>query len=108
MHICWGAQAGLYYHYGIKKYPLSEKLFGVFPHKADYKRSILMRGFDDEFWAPHSRHTTIRREEVEQVPGLKIVASSDEAGVKFIYASYGFGEVICDNKIEKLEDLLNL
>lgn len=81
MHICWGAQAGLYYHYGIPKYGLSEKLFGVFPHSADYKRSILMRGFDDTFWAPHSRHTTVRREDVEAVPGLKIVASSEQAGV---------------------------
>ena len=56
LHICWGAQAGLYYHYGIKKYPLSEKLFGVFPHKVDYKRSILFRGFDDSFMVPQSRH----------------------------------------------------
>ena len=81
LHICWGAQAGLYYHYGIGKYPLPEKLFGVFPHQADYKRAILLRGFDDEFWAPHSRHTTIRREDVEAVPGLKILASSAQAGV---------------------------
>ena len=80
-HICWGAQAGLYYHYGIGKYPLPEKLFGVFPHQADYKRSILMRGFDDIFWVPHSRHTTVLREDIEKVPGLKILASSEEAGV---------------------------
>ena len=59
-HICWGAQAGLYYHYGIQKKPLPEKLFGVYPHHADYKRAILLRGFDDEFWVPHSRHTTVR------------------------------------------------
>ena len=63
-HICWGAQAGLYYHYGIHKYPLPNKMFGVFKHTADYKRAILLRGFDDEFWAPHSRHTTIRREDI--------------------------------------------
>ena len=81
LHICWGAQAGLYYHYGIRKHPLAEKLFGVYPHRADYKRSILMRGFDDIFWAPHSRHTTVRREDIEAVPGLKILASSQEAGV---------------------------
>lgn len=81
LHICWGAQAGLYYHYGVKKYPLNEKLFGVFEHTKDYPRSILLRGFDDVFWAPHSRHTTIHREEVEAVPGLKILASSAEAGV---------------------------
>ena len=81
LHICWGAQAGLYYHYGIPKHKLDEKLFGVFLHKAEYKRSILMRGFDDEFWAPHSRHTTVLREDIEKIPGLKILASSDEAGV---------------------------
>ena len=80
-HICWGAQAGLYYHYGIQKHPLPEKLFGVFPHQADYKHSILLRGFDDTFYVPHSRHTTVFREDIEAVPGLKILASSPEAGV---------------------------
>ena len=80
-HICWAAQAGLYYHYGIQKKPLPEKLFGVYPHKADYKRAILLRGFDDEFWVPHSRHTTVLREDVEKIPGMKIIASSEEAGV---------------------------
>ena len=88
-HICWGAQAGLYYHYGIQKYPLPEKLFGVFPHKADYRHAILLRGFDDEFWVPHSRHTTIRREDVEAIPGLKILASSEEAGVYIIMNKEG-------------------
>ena len=81
LHICWGAQAGLYYHYGIPKHSLPEKLFGVFKHQVDYKRSILLRGFDDEFWAPHSRHTTILREDIEKIEGLKILASSEEAGV---------------------------
>ena len=81
LHICWGAQAGLYYHYGINKHEIPEKLFGVFPHTADYKRSILLRGFDDIFWAPHSRHTTVLREDIEKVPELKILASSEEAGV---------------------------
>ena len=80
-HICWGAQAGLYYHYGIPKHTLEKKLFGVFPHRADYKRSILLRGFDDEFWVPHSRHTTVLREDIAATPGLKIVASSEQAGV---------------------------
>ncbi len=80
LHICWGAQAGMYYHYGIQKKPLSKKLFGVFRHQADYKRSILLRGFDDEFWAPHSRHTTVLREDIEKTD-LKILASSEEAGV---------------------------
>lgn len=81
LHICWGAQAGLYYHFGIPKYPLEQKLFGVFKHSADYRRSMLMRGFDDEFWVPHSRHTEVRREDIEQHPQLKIIASSPEAGV---------------------------
>ena len=81
LHICWGAQAGMYYHYGIPKQPLDQKLFGVYPHRADYKRSILLRGFDDTFYVPHSRHTTVRREDIESVPGLKILASSEEAGV---------------------------
>lgn len=88
-HICWGAQAGLYYHYGIQKKPLNEKMFGVFPHKADYKRSILLRGFDDEFWVPHSRHTTVLREDIEAVPGLKIIASSEEAGVYAVMSKAG-------------------
>ena len=80
-HICWGAQAGLYYHYGVKKYPLEKKLFGVFEHKLDHKQSILFRGFDDTFVVPHSRHTTCRREDIEAVSKLKILASSEEAGV---------------------------
>ena len=88
-HICWAAQAGLYYHYGIQKHPLPEKLFGVYPHHADYKRAILLRGFDDQFWAPHSRHTTIDRADVEAVPGLKILASSEEAGVYIIMNKEG-------------------
>ena len=81
LHICWGAQAGMYYHYGIPKYPLDQKLFGVYPHSADYKRSILLRGFDDIFYVPHSRHTTVLRKDIEAVQGLKILASSEEAGV---------------------------
>ena len=80
-HICWGAQAGLYYHYGIKKVPLKSKLFGVFPHRVERKSSILFRGFDDVFMVPHSRHTTILREDVEAVRELKILASSKVAGV---------------------------
>ena len=80
-HICWGAQAGLYYHYGVKKYQLDKKLFGVFEHTLDHKQSILFRGFDDTFVVPHSRHTESRREDIEAVPELKILASSEEAGV---------------------------
>ena len=88
-HICWGAQAGLYYHYGIKKYPLEKKLFGVFPHTVERRSSMLLRGFDDEFMVPHSRHTTVRREDIEAVPGLKILASSPEAGVYAISTEGG-------------------
>jgi len=80
-HICWGAQAGLYYHYGINKRPLNEKLFGVFEHTKDYPLAILLRGFDDLFWVPHSRHTTVERSDIEAVSELKILASSQEAGV---------------------------
>ena len=80
-HICWGAQAGLYYHYGIPKVALDAKLFGVFPHRVERRSSILFRGFDDVFMVPHSRHTAIRREDVEAVPELKILASSKEAGI---------------------------
>ena len=81
LHICWGAQAGLYYHYGIKKHLMSEKLSGVYAHTVDYKRSILFRGFDEVFYVPHSRYTTVRREDIEATPLLKILASSEEAGV---------------------------
>lgn len=81
IHICWGAQAGLYYHYGINKQKLPKKMFGVFPHTVDYRRSILLRGFDDVFYVPHSRHTTVFREDIEAVPELKILASSEQSGV---------------------------
>lgn len=80
-HICWGAQAGLYYHYGIQKHTLPKKLSGVFKHRLDYKKGMLFRGFDDEFYVPHSRNTTVNREDIEAVPELKIISSSDEAGV---------------------------
>ena len=88
-HICWGAQAGLYYHYGIPKYTMDKKMFGVFDHRVEYKNPILMRGFDDVFRAPHSRHTTIKREDIEKHPELKILASSDEAGVYAIFTEGG-------------------
>lgn len=88
-HICWGAQAGLYYHFGIQKHNLPKKLFGVYPHHADYKRSILLRGFDDTFYVPHSRHTTVWREDIEAVPELKILASSEQAGVYAVMSKEG-------------------
>ena len=81
LHICWGAQAGLYYHYGIPKRALDKKLFGVFPHVVETQENTLMRGYDDVFYAPHSRHTTIDREDIEDVDALTIVASSPDAGV---------------------------
>ena len=89
LHFCWGAQAGLYYHYGIEKQQLPKKLFGVFPHRVEYKRSILFRGFDDEFMVPHSRHTTVRREDIEKVDDLRILASSEEAGVYAVFTNMG-------------------
>ena len=88
-HICWGAQAGLYYHFGIKKYPLKKKLFGIFPHTADYKKSILLRGFDDVFMVPQSRHTTVRTEDIAARQELKILASSEEAGVYAVSTENG-------------------
>ena len=81
LHICWGAQAGLYYHYGIPKRQLPEKLFGVFQHTVEDPNFILFRGFDDRFEVPHSRHTTVDRADIEAVPALKVLAASPEAGV---------------------------
>lgn len=81
LHICWGAQAGLYYHYGVDKKPLPEKMSGVFPHRVVRKNPILFRGFDDTFMVPHSRHTTVSREDILATGKLKILAESEEAGV---------------------------
>lgn len=80
LHICWAAQAGLYYHYGVPKYPLEKKLFGIFPHKAE-KECPLLRGFDDVFYVPHSRHSDVRREDIEKVKELEIISYSPLAGV---------------------------
>ena len=81
LHVCWGAQAALYYHYKIPKYSLDKKLFGVFAHTAVKKQSPLFRGFDDVFYVPHSRHTSTRVEDVLKVPELELLAVSDEAGL---------------------------
>ncbi|MDO5478791.1 MAG: homoserine O-succinyltransferase [Clostridia bacterium] len=89
LHICWGAQAGLYYHYGINKINLDKKLFGIYPHRADYKNSMLLRGFDDTFMVPQSRYTTVERADVEKVDALKILASSEETGVCIITTDKG-------------------
>lgn len=80
-HICWGAQAGLFYHFGIEKQALPQKMFGIFQHEIEHEHAILLRGFDDVFMVPHSRHTTFKREDAEKCPELKILASSQEAGV---------------------------
>lgn len=80
-HICWGAQAGLYHHFGVSKYPLAQKIFGVFPHTIKRKNVPLLRGFDDTFWVPHSRHTEVKREDIENVAELEILAESPDAGV---------------------------
>ena len=104
-HICWGAQAGLYYHYGIKKYPLEKKLFGVYEHHIDHRSSILFRGFDDTFLVPHSRHTTCLRADIEKVPALKILASSDEAGV-FVVSTDGGRQVFVTGHTEYDADTL--
>ncbi len=89
LHICWGAQAGLYYHYGIHKVPLEEKMFGVFLHKVSNRKEPFVRGFDDVFYAPHSRHTTVSREEILNNPHLSILAESEEAGVFIAIAEEG-------------------
>ena len=80
LHVCWGAQAGLYYHYGIRKQLLDQKMFGVFEHKVTRPSNPLVRGFDEVFYAPHSRHTGISREDVLNCKALRILAESDEAG----------------------------
>lgn len=92
LHICWGAQAGLYYHYGIPKYPLPQKMFGVFPHtKVKPTRSDMdiLRGFDDIFYVPQSRHTEIRREDIEKHSGLVMLSESDESGVYMVASADG-------------------
>ena len=105
-HICWGAQAGLYYHFGINKVQLEKKMFGVFPHRVVYKNPILLRGFDDEFWVPHSRHTTIRREDVAAIPEIKILAESEEAGL-YAMATQGGKQVFITGHSEYDWDTLN-
>ncbi len=88
-HICWGAQAGLYYHYGIQKHGVPEKMFGIFPHTVEYKQSILFRGFDETFMVPQSRHTTVNRADIEKVKALKILSSSKQTGVYAVSSKNG-------------------
>ena len=89
VHLCWGAQAALYYHYGIEKVPLDAKLFGVFEHCVQNRKTPLVRGFDDVFLAPHSRHTTIPTELLEAEESITVLAKSDEAGVFLAMADEG-------------------
>lgn len=89
MHICWGAQAGLYYHYGIKKQRLQKKLFGVFAQNADYRNSMLLRGFDSVFYMPHSRYTGVLREDIENDKRLRVLASGEKTGVSIVSAVGG-------------------
>ena len=90
-HICWGAQAALYHHYGIPKYPLSEKCFGIFPHRVENTALFdpLVRGFDDVFYVPHSRHSEVRAEDIKKVSALNIIAQSPQAGVYLVTAMGG-------------------
>lgn len=91
MYICWAAQAGLYYHYGIPKYPLEKKMFGIFEHHVTegFSHLPIFRGFDDVFYVPHSRHTEVRREDIDKCKDLQIVSESDESGVHIVMARGG-------------------
>ena len=105
-HICWGAQAALYYHYGIKKYPLEKKLSGVYKHKVVYKNPILLRGFDDEFYVPHSRHTTVKVEDLKKKK-IKVLACSEEAGL-YAAATDGGRQIFVTGHSEYAADTLKL
>ena len=84
LYICWASQAGLYHHYGIPKYMMNEKRFGVFNHRVFNKKNLMLRGFDDEFLAPHSRYTEVRKKDIEKIEDLEILADSDEAGIYLV------------------------
>ena len=105
LHICWGAQAGLYYHYGINKHLIDNKMFGVFEHKIDDKNSKIMIGFNDNFKAPHSRHTTVYKNDIERNPELKVVAESEEAGV-FIVENKAKRQLFITGHLEYAPDTL--
>ncbi|WP_343009543.1 homoserine O-acetyltransferase MetA [Clostridium celatum] len=99
LHICWGAQAGLRYHYGVPKYRLESKMFGIFKHVVNKKNAELMRGLDDIFYAPHSRHTEVKRDDIEKVKELDILSESDEAGI-FIVANKDYRQVFITGHLE--------
>lgn len=89
LHICWGAQAGLYYHYGVPKYDLNKKMFGVYPHNKTKEHVKLLRGFDDVFYVPHSRYTGVRREDICNIEELEILSESEEAGIYLVASKDG-------------------
>lgn len=89
LHICWGAQAGLYHHYGIPKYPLSKKIFGVFPHTINQRNVKLLRGFDDDYLCPQSRHTEVRKEDISKVDNIQVLSESKESGINIVASKDG-------------------
>ena len=105
LYICWGAQAGLYYHWGVPKYMMEKKLSGVYRHRVVHKNSILFRGFDDTFMVPHSRYTTVRREDILAHPEMKILAESDEAGV-YAISTHGGRQIFITGHSEYDADTL--
>ncbi|MDR0711415.1 MAG: homoserine O-succinyltransferase, partial [Prevotellaceae bacterium] len=106
MFICWSAQAALYHYYGVQKYPLKKKMFGIFEHTLNAPLDPLFRGFDDVFYAPHSRHTEIKKEDIEKVSGLDILSESEEAGVYIIRARAG-REIFITGHSEYAPETLN-
>ena len=106
LHICWGAQAGLYHHYGIDKHLIPNKMFGVFEHKIDDKNSKILFGFEEGFKAPHSRHTTVYKKDIENVPELDVVAESDKAGV-FIVENKAKRQLFVTGHLEYAVDTLD-
>ena len=106
LHICWGAQAGLYYHYGINKHLIKDKMFGVFEHKIDDSNSKIIYGFKDGFKAPHSRHTTVNKEDIEKNPELEVVAESEKAGV-FIVENKAKKQLFVTGHLEYAVDTLD-
>lgn len=105
LHICWASQAALYHHYGINKHLLAKKLFGVYEHSVNYPSSDLMKGLDDTFFAPHSRYTTIFKEDIEKIPSLKILSESNEAGV-FIVSNNNGRQIFISGHLEYDRDTL--
>mgnify|MGYP000042834352 FL=1 len=105
LHICWGSQAGLYYHYGIKKYPTDKKVFGVFEHELFNKTNQLLRGFDDEVLIPHSRYTSVSKKDIDSIPNIDLLLYSDEAGVCLV-ASRDGKQVFISGHLEYDKDTL--